>query len=72
MRDLGPELRIDGETAVEGVSGTGRQSEGELALEHEDGCARRVGKREELEDEGTGDLCIALSATLRHAALNSD
>lgn len=59
--DLGPELGVDGETAVEGIAGAGCQTEGEFALEHEDGASRRVGQREELEDEGTRDLVWSVS-----------
>lgn len=56
MGNLGPELSVDRQPAVEGVSWASSEAEGEFALEHEDGCARRIGHGEEFEDEGTGNL----------------
>lgn len=51
--DFGPELGVDGQTAVEGIAGASCEAEGEFTLEHENGASRRVGQREQLEDEGT-------------------
>lgn len=51
--DFGPELGVDGQAAVEGVAGASCEAEGEFTLEHENGASRRIGQREELEDEGT-------------------
>lgn len=51
--DLGPELGVDGQAAVEGVAGAGCETEGKFTLEHENGASRRVGQGEQLEDEGT-------------------
>lgn len=51
--DFGPELGVDGQAAVEGVAWASCEAEGKFTLEHEDGASRRIGQREQLEDEGT-------------------
>ena len=56
MCDFGPELRVDGETTVEGFSRTGGETERKFALEHENRDAGWVWEGEEFEDEGGGNL----------------
>lgn len=49
MVDLGPHLRIDGQTAVEFVAGFGKEAHGEFALKHEDADTRGRGQGEKFE-----------------------
>lgn len=56
MCDFGPELCVDGETAVECFAGAGCKAQRELALEHENRDAGWVREGEEFEDEGRGNL----------------
>lgn len=56
MLDGGEELDVGGEAAPEGGGGGRAETEGEFALEHEDGGADEGAVGEEFEDEGGGDL----------------
>ena len=49
-------MGIDGEAAIELVAGLGRETLGEFFLEHDDRAPEHGAVREELEEEGGGDL----------------
>ena len=61
MVDFGPHLGVYREPRVEFVAGFGKETEGELALEHEDAYSGGGGEGEEFECEGGGDLNQTIS-----------
>lgn len=50
------QLRVDRESAVERLAGTGRETKRELLLKHHDGAPKGGSVREQFEDEAGGDL----------------
>jgi len=67
--DLGVELHVGGKTVPEIVAGTSYESHGELALEHEDGDAEDGPLRQQLEDEGRGDLLESLESKMSRLSI---
>ena len=63
MRHFSPELYINAEAAVERFPRLGSQTDGELALKHENGRSWGIWEREKFEDEWRGDL-VSLSISV--------
>lgn len=56
VRDLGPHLHIDGQSAVQRVTRSGQKTHGKLVLEHEHGHSRRPRQVQQLENQRRRDL----------------
>ena len=63
MVDLGVQLYVGGESAPEGRARAREQTQGKLALEHENCTSEQGSVREKLEDEWRGNLVRRIGDT---------